>query len=871
MNFLVIDGNSLVNRAFFGIKLLTAKDGHYTNAIFGFMNIFLHLMERTQADCVAVAFDLKAPTFRHQRYDEYKAGRKGMPPELFEQMEPLKELLRAYGCHIVTCEGYEADDILGTLSANIGAEDHCYIATGDRDALQLVRPNVTVLLTTTKMGQTATTEYTPEALYDAYGVSPEGMIEIKALQGDSSDHIPGVAGIGPKTAGDLIKKYGTIDEIYARLDELDVTNNVREKLRKDKDSAYLSHWLGTICLTAPIETSTEKYRLKEADPVKLKHELAKHEMYKLISRLHLDDVKGAPADRADVTRGIVSVLSCNEEQFIGQFKSAETVFVLFFEESEGNAALLLQRGDTIFVCDKAADSFIGLLYRCVADTNVSWVTTQSKQLFRMSEKSGVQLPLPAFDIELAAYLLNPNASDYQFDSLALSYGVQEPELSIPDGMEVSETLRRAFKSLSLMPGLYRKMNAQLAENEQTALLTDMEIPLARVLASMELEGMAIDRAAIEQYSEVLSANINRLENEIYEAAGETFNINSPKQLGVILFEKLHLPAKKKTKTGYSTNAEVLEGLAEDYPVVEKILAYRTYSKLKSTYCDGLLKAVDDDGRVRCTFNQTETRTGRLSSTEPNLQNIPVRTAIGREFRKFFVARDGYAIVDADYSQIELRVLAALSDDKNMIDCFNNNVDIHTVTAAKVFGLPEDQVTPELRSKAKAVNFGIVYGIGAFSLSKDIHVSRAEAEQFIGAYLGLYAGVDAYMRKSIEIAKEKGYAETILHRRRYLPELTASNHMTRAFGERVARNMPIQGTAADIIKMAMIRVYDRLQRELPEAKLIMQVHDELMIEAPVLLQEKAAGLLQEEMEKAAELSVKLSTDVGVGKTWYEAKG
>ena len=871
MNFLVIDGNSLVNRAFFGIKLLTAKDGHYTNAIFGFMNIFLHLMERTHAECVAVAFDLKSPTFRHQRYDEYKAGRKSMPPELFEQMEPLKELLRAYGCHIVTCEGYEADDILGTLSAHIGGEDHCFIATGDSDALQLVRHNVTVLLTTTKMGQTVTTEYTPETLYEAYGVSPAGMIEIKALQGDSSDHIPGVAGIGPKTAGELIKKYGTIDEIYANLEELDVTNNVREKLRKDKDSAYLSHWLGTICLSAPIESSIENYKLNQSDPVKLKQELAKHEMFKLISRLHLDDVKSTDSENTPSSQGIVSVFSCDEEQLVGQFKNAETAFVLYHEESENNGALLVQIGDIVYCCEKNADAVIGLLHQCVTVSDAAWITTQSKKLFRMAEKAGIRLPLPAFDIELAAYLLNPNASDYQFDSLSLSYGVQEPALQIPEDLDASDEKRRAFKNVSLMPGLYRRMYAQLAENEQNALLTEMEIPLARVLASMELEGMAIDRAAIERYSEVLSDNIKTLENEIYEAAGETFNINSPKQLGVVLFEKLHLPAKKKTKTGYSTNAEVLEGLAQAYPIVEKILSYRTYSKLKSTYCDGLLKAVDDDGRVRSTFNQTETRTGRLSSTEPNLQNIPVRTAIGREFRKFFVARDGFAIVDADYSQIELRVLAALSDDKNMIDCFNNNIDIHTVTAAKVFGLPEDQVTPELRSKAKAVNFGIVYGIGAFSLSKDIHVSRAEAEQFISAYLGLYAGVDAYMRKSIEIAKEKGYAETILHRRRYLPELTSSNHMTRAFGERVARNMPIQGTAADIIKMAMIRVYDRLQRELPEAKLIMQVHDELMIEAPVLLQEKAARLLQEEMEKAAELSVKLSVDVGVGKTWYEAKG
>ena len=869
MNYLIIDGNSLVNRAFFGIRLLTAKDGHYTNALFGFMNMFLHLLERTKAECVAVAFDLKAPTFRHRKYEAYKAGRKSMPPELFEQMEPLKKLLSAFGCHIVTCEGYEADDIIGTLAVNAGEGNHAYIATGDRDALQLVRDNVSVLLTTTKMGQTVTTEYTPETLEEEYGVSPAGMIEIKALQGDSSDNIPGVSGIGPKTAGDLIRKYGTIDYIYDHLDTLEITNNVREKLRSDKDNAYLSHWLGTICLSAPVETAADAYRLNAQDSQTLKNELARHEMFKLISRLQLDKIQSPESvpqgDAATYTVKYGSVSS-----FRMDASSDDRVYMSFLTTDTENALLILCDHSVTVLRDRP-DALLRVFKNSLASSKAKWITAQTKAVFRKALETEISLPLPEFDLVLAAYLLNPNASEYGISSLALSYSIKEPVVSFSDIDDADDSLKAAASALCLMPGLYRRINALLEENQQSKLLAEMEIPLARVLASMELEGMAVDQKAIEDYSEVLTSNIDALEEEIYVSAGETFNINSPKQLGTILFEKLRLPAKKKTKTGYSTNAEVLESLSEAYPIVKKILLYRTYSKLKSTYCDGLLKAIDADGRIRSTFNQTETRTGRLSSTEPNLQNIPVRTQIGKEFRKFFTAKDGFAIVDADYSQIELRVLAALSNDKNMIDCFNRNVDIHTVTAAKVFGIPDEDVTPELRSKAKAVNFGIVYGIGAFSLSKDIHVSRQEAEQFIQAYLALYSSVDVYMQKSIEEAKEKGYATTLFNRRRYLPELMSSNHMTRAFGERVARNMPIQGTAADIIKIAMIRVYDRLEKELPEAKLIMQVHDELMLEAPVLLQDKAALILKEEMENAVQLAVKLSVDVGMGRTWYEAKG
>jgi DNA polymerase-1 len=492
----------------------------------------------------------------------------------------------------------------------------------------------------------------------------------------------------------------------------------------------------------------------------------------------------------------------------------------------------------------------------------------SKKIFRMALQNDIEIRNTAFDFRLAAYVLNPNASSYSLTDIAMSYRIPLPEIKTETELPPDITL--LLKGAAAVMPLYKRLVSLLEENNQLELLTEMEIPLAEVLASMEEEGMEVNRENIESYSVVLSGRISELEQEIYSSAGEAFNINSPKQLGVILFEKLGIPAKKKTKTGYSTNAEVLEELADDYPIVSKILEYRTYAKLKSTYCDGLLKAIGEDGRIHSTFNQTETRTGRLSSTEPNLQNIPVRTQLGREFRKFFTARDGYYLVDADYSQIELRVLAALADDKNMTECFNTGVDVHTVTAAKVFGVPESEVTPELRSKAKAVNFGIVYGIGAFSLAKDIHSTRAEAEQFINAYLALYSSINGYMQNAIKTAKEKGYAETLFHRRRYLPELTSSNGGLRAFGERVARNMPIQGTAADIIKIAMIKVYRRLENELPQAKLIMQVHDELILEAPVMLAQKAAEILKEEMENAVRLSVKLSAEAGVGKTWYEAK-
>ena len=873
MKYLVIDGNSIINRAFYGIKLLTAKDGHFTNAIYGFMNILLHLNDNIRPDAIIVAFDIHQPTFRHKIYTEYKAGRKSAPPELIEQFDPLKKLLKAFGCSIIECPGYEADDILGTVSVSVNSDDHCYIATGDKDSLQLVSDNVSVLLTTTKMGKTQTVEYTKDLLKEEYGVSPQGMIEIKALQGDNSDNIPGVAGIGPKTAGELIKKYENIDNIYSQIDSIEVTPGVRAKLISGKNDAYFSRELGTICTKAPINTKMTDYLNIKQDSETFLQELAHHEMFKIIERLNLKNepkIAFCNENISDGTDKVCALLADFQTAKVLLEKKDEVVISFIYNSDDIFYAVFSDKTDIIAVENKSPDffSFITEIF----NSEIKFITEDCKTIFSLGLKNGFGLRNIIFDIKLAAYLLDANSNDYTVNSLALSYKINSVpvEYNDPFIQSVFEDNQDIFSSAVLSFRLYKRLESIIIERKQQELLIEIEIPLAEVLAVTENNGMKVDIKGIEDFSEILSLRISDIENAIYEIAGEKFNINSPKQLGVILFEKLGLPAKKKTKTGYSTNAEVLESLAEEYPIVSMILEYRAHSKLKSTYCDGLLKAVDADSRVRCTFNQTETRTGRLSSTEPNLQNIPVRTPLGREMRKFFIAEKGYKIIDADYSQIELRVLAALADDKNMTDAFNSGTDIHAVTAAKVFNIPIDEVTSELRSKAKSVNFGIVYGIGAFSLAKDIKSTRAEADAFIKSYLALYSSVNKYMNDCIDSAKTNGYSETYFKRRRYLPELSSSNAMLRSFGERVARNMPIQGTAADIIKIAMIKVYNRLKTEYPDAKLIMQVHDELMAEAPDKDAEAVAKIIKQEMENAVSLTVHLRADTAVGKSWYDAK-
>jgi len=862
MNFLIIDGNSILNRAYYGIKLLTASDGHPTNALFGFMNILLNLTEKVSPDAVAVAFDVHEPTFRHKMYDGYKAGRHPTPPELLQQMEPAKELLRAYGCTVIECPGFEADDILGTLSRKTGEGVHTYISTGDRDSLQLVTEDVSVLLVTTKLGKTDTQEFTPALLKETYGVSPSGMIEIKALQGDSSDNIKGVAGIGPKTAGELISQYGSIDYIYEHIDEVKVTAKTKEKLLADRESAFFSRILGTISLEAPIPDTFETCLKAQRNEAELFRLLSYHEMTKLIAKLGLKAGAAAPAQTADTAEDV----SVNKDIYnndIKYFESINKKVSVACTISDGRLnALALSSGGSVceftHMDEQIEDAFLKIL----ADGSIAKFTNGIKPLYKWAMSRGGDVCGAISDAELQAYLIDASKNEYSTETLCTLNSVFA---TLPEG--ASQSVLDAAR----LEALCDKLSAKLKSYGQTKLYSEIELPLARVLARMEMAGMAVDRQGIEAFSEKLATDISGLEKKIHDAAGEKFNINSPKQLGVILFEKLGLPAKKKTKTGYSTGAELLEELAEQYPIVSDILKYRELSKLRSTYCEGLLKTIEADGRIRSTFTQTETRTGRLSSVEPNLQNIPVRTPLGREMRKFFVADEGNCLIDADYSQIELRVLASLADDKNMLDAFNSGVDVHTLTAAKVFGLPENEVTSSLRSKAKAVNFGIVYGIGAFSLAKDIGTSRKEAESFINSYLALYSSVDAFLKKSVEDAKEKKYAETYFGRRRYLPEISSSNHMIKAFGERVAKNAPIQGTAADIIKIAMIKVDERLAREYPEAKLIMQVHDELIIEAPEAQSEAVGKLLCEEMVNAVHLSAEMSVEVGIGGSWYSAKG
>ena len=853
MKLLVLDGNSIINRAFYGIKLLTTKDGRYTNAIYGFMNIFYKLCDELHPDSVAFAFDLKAPTFRHKMYDEYKAGRKPMPPELAEQMPVLKDLLRALGYKIVTKEGYEADDILGTLAFSCKEGDECYIATGDRDSLQLVGDNVKVLLASTKMGRPETNIYDVKRIKDDYGVTPHQLIDIKALMGDSSDNIPGVSGVGQKTAQSLISELGSIQNIYDNIDTIDIRETLRNKLKNDKDSAFMSYKLGEICKSVPIETDYSFYVPDEGDKGEALSILRSLEMYKLIDKIGLNTVTYDAKPENTTVKEYKRVNSLNA--FL--LKANKLYFVYSVKDGRFES-LAACNGDDICEVNTENDSEVEAFINILEDENTEKYTFNIKPLYAYAFSHGFEIKNVKMDLMLAAYLLNPSAKDYDIEKLAAEYNVYYEA----DG---------GFSALSeTVYPLTVKLSALLEERDQTELLSNIELPLAEVLAYMEKIGVKVDKSGIEAFGDMLGERIKGLQSRIYELAGEEFNINSPKQLGEILFVKLAIPTKKKTKSGFSTNAEVLEKLADEYEIVKFILEYRTYTKLKSTYCDGLLKEIAADGRIHSTFNQTETRTGRISSTEPNLQNIPVRTELGREMRKFFIADDGKVLVDADYSQIELRVLSDIADDKAMIDAFNNGDDIHAITASQVFKMPLQMVTPLMRSRAKAVNFGIVYGIGAFSLAKDIGVSRAEADRYIKDYLHHYSGVDRYMNEVVEEAKKNGYVKTLFGRRRYLPELSSSNGMLRAFGERVARNMPIQGTAADIIKIAMIRVYTRLKEENLNARLILQIHDELIVEAPENEKTKAELIVKEEMENACKMKVLLKSDAHSGESWYDAK-
>ena len=832
MKLLIIDGNSIVNRAFYGIRALSNKKGVFTNAITGFFNILLKLENNFKPDCIAVAFDLKAPTFRHQMYAEYKGTRKPMPEELAMQMPYVKQILTAMGIAIVEQEGWEADDILGTIShAAELAGNTAIIATGDRDSFQLVTEKVWVNLA----GNKEDVLYTPEKIREVYGVEPKQMIEVKALMGDSSDNIPGVKGVGEKTALDLIQKYSTISNIYDNIDNLTITDSVRKKLTADKDNCFLSHRLGTIALDAPVNTDPAAYIPKERDEQQLTAILTELEMFNLLKKMNVSAAAVKAATEAAYAQAAAE-------------EKAENTIV-----PDKNTADVMLEGDTLIVCKngKAERLTEGAAFLASDEPKR---TFDLKALYAWAMRKNIPVKNVEFDITLAAYLLNVNSSDYSLKRLCTEYGVPEPE--------TDEQLADCLYQLTA------KLTNRIAQEKLTNILEEIEMPLARVLASMEIDGVQLDLEGIDRFGEELKAKIEQTENEIYDLAGENFNIGSPKQLGVILFEKLNLPYGKKTKTGYSTNADVLEELRDKHPIIDKITDYRAFTKLQSTYVSGLKAAVDSDGRVRSTFKQTETRTGRISSAEPNIQNIPVRTELGRNMRKFFTAKEGCVLVDADYSQIELRVLAHLAGDRLMQQAFLTGDDIHAITASQVFNQPLEWVTPQLRSRAKAVNFGIVYGIGAFSLSKDIGVTVAEAKRYIDAYLAKYSGVDGFMKKTVADAQKNLYVETLFGRRRYIPEINASNKIVQAAAKRIAMNTPIQGTAADIIKLAMIKVYERLEREQLPARLILQVHDELIVEVKEEYAEQAAEILKQEMENCIKLEVPLTADVKTGKTWFD---
>lgn len=862
MTLLVLDGNSIINRAFYGIKLLTNKQGEYTNAIYGFLNMMNRFEDMCKPDAVCVAFDMHAPTFRHKMYDAYKAGRHAMPDELRSQMKVLKNLLPMLGIKIIECEGWEADDILGTLARACRENGNaCYLATGDRDSLQLAHDGVKVLLARTK----STDIMDEKAIFDEYGVEPVDLIQVKALQGDSSDNIPGVQGIGPKTALDLIAKYKTVDYIYENLDTLDIKAGVRNKLEAGMDNAYLSLKLGEIVTDAPINTDINEYIVGNADKQAAAAEFIRLELFSLMEKFGLDANEGISASvEEEIKPRVIERLTCVDADYLlEKIGNSDAYFYPDIVENE-IVDLYFSFDDTVLVMPSDTPEFKYFVRNFFENENCKKYTYNSKFAHRLACKLGVECKNICGDLMLGAYLLKPSDNNYSVEHLGIEYGVRQPEYKNALGHGDEKVVAAA-----MIKPLFDKTNELLCEANQMKLLTEIELPLARVLAKMEIEGFCVDKQGIEDFGKRLSGRIDKLVKLIYSEVGYEFNINSPKQLGVALFEDLGLPAKKKTKSGYSTNAEVLEELRSSNPVVEHILEYRSLTKLKSTYCDGLIKAVASDGRIHTFFNQVEARTGRISSLEPNLQNIPIRTELGREMRRFFVADEGKVIVDADYSQIELRVLSDLANDENMINAFNSGEDIHTATAAQVFNMPKEFVTKQMRSSAKAVNFGIVYGIGAFSLAKDIGVTRKQAQEYIDSYLETYSGVKDYMQRVIELAKDKGYSETLFNRRRYLPELNSSNHNIKAAGERIARNMPIQGTAADIIKIAMIKVDERLSRENVDAKLILQVHDELIVESSESDSQRVLEILTEEMENACKMKVKLRADGCIGKTWYDA--
>ena len=877
---LIIDGNSILNRAYYGIRPLTAPDGTPTNAVYGFLNIMFKYLDEENPDYLCVAFDVKEKTFRHKKYELYKAQRKPAPEDFLVQLPLIKEVLQKMNCLCLEKAGYEADDIIGTVSAMCekGGID-CRILTGDKDDLQLCSDKTVIKLVVTRMGKTETTDYGEAEFKEKYGIEPGAFIDVKALMGDASDNIPGVKGIGEKTAMSLIQKYGSIEKIYEDTDALEVTASVKNKLADGKDSAFMSYELATIDRNVPIEFDFDGARRTGYDETELAKLFTRLNFSSFIRKLNLEGKISA----ADIQSEVKTIIGDGKQVSFGELLSAA---------AECGKVAYVRDARRIYVkprdSKKAvyADANLNGQRKFVADTRFEKVGFDIKEDMIALSDYGIdadetEFKNVAFDVMLAAYILDPNRADYRVGELCQKYlgaylneggsdgGDQISMADVVGSDDTEEKISRVFA----IERLAEKMAEQIEENGQHKLYYDTELPLTEVLAQLQLRGMYIDRKALAEFGTMLEGRIETLRGEIYDMAGEEFNINSPKQLGVILFEKLELPYGKKTKSGsYSTNVDILEKLRLKHPIANAVLDYRQLAKLQATYVVGLDSVVNEKTRrIHSHFNQTVTNTGRLSSTEPNLQNIPVRTELGRELRKMFAAeRSDWCLIDADYSQIELRVLAHIADDEEMKQAFKSGEDIHTQTAATVFKVPFEEVTPQMRSRAKAVNFGIVYGIGAFSLAQDIGTTRKEAQEYIDGYLAHYHKVAEYMQKTVEDAKKDGYITTILGRRRYIPELSSSSHNVRAFGERVAMNAPIQGSAADIIKIAMVNVQSGLKKEGLKAKLVLQVHDELIVESPEEEADAAAKILKEEMENAYALSVPLKVDMNKGKTWYDTK-
>ncbi len=843
MKLLILDGNSVINRAYFGVKPLTNREGLYTHAIYGFLNILERMEKEEQPDAVCVSFDLHGPTFRHLRYDGYKATRHGMPEELAMQMPVMKDVLKAMNIPIYECQGWEADDVIGTVGkicSNNGWE--CVVVTGDRDSLQLIDENVHIKLVISKAGQTTATLYDEAKFREEYGFEPKKLIDLKALMGDSSDNIPGVAGVGPKTATELLVKFGSLDGVYENIDDTSIRPKLREKLVAGKENAYLSYELATICPEAPIDFEPKDAIVQPYNKPALYELFQRLEFVRLIDKYGL---RGAAVEAPKPQKACVSLPRCQD-------LPNNDVPCAIYLAGDGSLGLAWEKG----VC--ALTPMEVQMNPYVLSGRDECIGHDIKSTMHRLDEMGIEFGQFGFDTALAAYDLNPSQSDYPVSKLATNFlGVSVEDEDAAGCAEALWNLRSV-------------LTEELEKNGMAKLYREIELPLCAVLYRMECRGIAIDRQQLEQFGQMLAQRIDDCEKLIYGYSEGAFNINSTKQLGELLFDKLGLPPVKKTKTGYSTNADVLEKLKSKHPIIPAIMDYRMLTKLKSTYADGLLKVIGEDGRIRTTFQNLVTATGRLSSTEPNLQNIPVRTDLGAEIRKMFVPRDGHVLVDADYSQIELRVLAHIADDKTMQRSFCDGVDIHTATAAQVFGVAVEDVTSLQRRHAKAVNFGIVYGISEFSLAEDIGVSRYEAKDYIENYLTNYAGVRRYMKDVVENARQNGYTETMFGRRRYIPELKSSNFNIRSGAERIALNTPIQGTAADLIKLAMIRVETALNQHFPEAKLLLQVHDELIVECPEEIATEVAGLISREMEGIAALNVPLMAEAKFGKSWYDAK-